>query len=72
MEPLKKNKKLDVVELLKDLDKYEPRRRVDNLLTRHHLLDETINTGQTLLLGAEILAAALAQPGGGDHHHCGH
>ena len=27
MEPLKKNKKLDVVEILKDLDKYEPRRR---------------------------------------------
>ena len=27
MEPLKANEKLDVVELLKDLDKYEPRRR---------------------------------------------
>ena len=27
MEPLKPNEKLDVVELLKDLDKYEPRRR---------------------------------------------
>ena len=27
MEPLKKDQKIDIVELLKDLDKYEPRRR---------------------------------------------
>ena len=27
MEPLKKNEKLDIEELLKDLDKYEPRRK---------------------------------------------
>ncbi len=26
MEPLKKDQKIDIVELLKDLDKYEPRR----------------------------------------------
>ena len=27
MEPWKKDQKIDIVELLKDLDKYEPRRR---------------------------------------------
>ena len=45
---------------------------LDDLLSRHHLLDEAVDTGETFLLGTEIGTAPFAKLGGDDHHHNGH
>ena len=41
---------------------------LDNLLACHHLLDETVDLGQLLLLYAEVLARAFAQISRGPRH----
>ena len=43
-----------------------------DFLSCHHLLDEAVDMGEALLLGAEECTGALAKLGGGDHHHYCH
>ena len=43
-----------------------------HLLSCHHLLNESVDTSQRLLLGAEEAARPFAQPRGDQHHHEGH
>ena len=43
-----------------------------DFLSCHHLLDEAVDMGEALLLGAEECTGALAKLGGGDHHHYRH
>ncbi len=45
---------------------------LDNLLSRHHLFNETIDAGQALLLGREHPTTAFTQLSRGQHHDNGH
>ena len=45
---------------------------LNDLLPRHHLFNESIDTGQALLLSTEIGSAALAQLRSNHHHHHRH
>ena len=58
---------LEVTECLLFMTEY-----LDDLLTCHHLLDEAVDTRQTLLLGTEMTARPFTELRGGNHHHHSH